>query len=290
MLNNNCLIFLSHIAQDAPKIVELVPYFKEFNIKTFLAHEDITPETEWVIKIENNLNQMDLLLAFITKGFHSSVWTNQEIGWALGREGIKVGKLMFNKTPPEGFGSKFQAKVCNWDDSNLFNEILLYILDNNLLPETNLKDLYAKHKAFKSLMNENTESYIAIDPFCKDTVSSQDKYIRENTVKGQYKLFVNNYHSNGFFHTSCLLYKGNEFCANVQLAYEGFGRGDYLNNNKKIYQKLHLLPPSFFSMVSFNNDVLNSREKEHVKTIFNHCDSEDEMIRQHPYDEKLIKK
>ena len=66
MLKNDCLIFLSHIAQDAPKIDELVQYFEEFNIKTFLAHNDITPETEWVIEIENNLNQMDLLLAFIT--------------------------------------------------------------------------------------------------------------------------------------------------------------------------------------------------------------------------------
>ena len=207
----------------------------------------------------------------------------------MGRENIKIGQLKFD-VAPEGFSSKFQAKSCKWNDPNLFNEILLYILDNKLLPETNLKDLYAKHKAFKSLMNENTESYIAIDPFCENTLSKQDDYISVNTVREQYKLFVNNYHYNYGFHTSCLLYKGNARCASIGLAYEGFGRGDYLNNNK-IYKKLHLLPPSFFSTVSFpDGNVLNDTEKEYIKTIFNHCDSEDEMIRQHPYDERLIKK
>lgn len=50
---------------------------------------------------------MDALVAILTPGFRESVWTNQEIGFALGR-GVKIISLRMGEDPP-GFISAEQA-------------------------------------------------------------------------------------------------------------------------------------------------------------------------------------
>jgi hypothetical protein len=50
---------------------------------------------------------MDALLALLTPGFTASIWCNQEVGWALGRECVALSLKLGED--PRGFVGRFQA-------------------------------------------------------------------------------------------------------------------------------------------------------------------------------------
>jgi hypothetical protein len=62
-----------------------------------VAHEDIHPTLEWQVEIERALYNMDAFLAIHTPGFKDSFWTQQEIGFAVGR-GMKIFPSRWVKT------------------------------------------------------------------------------------------------------------------------------------------------------------------------------------------------
>ena len=100
-------LFLSHLAIHKDKAQRLKEALAEYHIAAFVAHEDITPTREWQTEIERALYTMDAMLTIHTKGFSNSFWTQQEIGFALGR-GTKVMSLRLEEDP-QGFISKHQA-------------------------------------------------------------------------------------------------------------------------------------------------------------------------------------
>lgn len=58
---------------------------------------------------------MEIMLAFVTDDLHDSVWTNQEIGFALGRS-IPIVSLKMQDQDPSGFIGKLQALKCHYAD------------------------------------------------------------------------------------------------------------------------------------------------------------------------------
>jgi hypothetical protein len=78
-----------------------------YAISGFVAHEDIHPTLEWQKEIERALFTMDAFLAIHTPGFKDSFWTQQEIGFAVGR-GVKIISFKMGEDPT-GFISKQQA-------------------------------------------------------------------------------------------------------------------------------------------------------------------------------------
>ena len=56
-----------------------------YGISPFVAHDTIVPMKTWQLEIEKGLETMEVMLAFLTDDFHQSTWTNQEIGYALGK-------------------------------------------------------------------------------------------------------------------------------------------------------------------------------------------------------------
>ncbi|WP_189488449.1 toll/interleukin-1 receptor domain-containing protein, partial [Asticcacaulis endophyticus] len=78
-----------------------------FGIDGFVAHEDIHPTLEWQAEIERALHTMDAFVAMHTPGFSQSIWTQQEIGFAVGK-GVKIISLRMGEDPT-GFISKHQA-------------------------------------------------------------------------------------------------------------------------------------------------------------------------------------
>ena len=100
-------LFISHISKDRVRATRLKSCLKIYGIEGFVAHEDIHPTLEWQSEIERALNNMDAFLAVHTPGFSNSYWTQQEIGYALGR-GVKVISLRMGEDPT-GFISKHQA-------------------------------------------------------------------------------------------------------------------------------------------------------------------------------------
>ena len=100
-------IFLSHLSSGKTTATQLKSELARFGIAAFVAHEDIEPTKEWQDEIELALRSMHTLAALVTPGFHDSRWTNQEIGWALGRGAVVFSIKM--GADPSGFIGSVQA-------------------------------------------------------------------------------------------------------------------------------------------------------------------------------------
>ena len=100
-------LFISHISKDKDKATRLKDCLVPYAICGFVAHEDILPTLEWQTEIERALYSMDAFIAIHTQGFSASFWTQQEVGFAVGR-GAKIISFKMGEDPT-GFISKHQA-------------------------------------------------------------------------------------------------------------------------------------------------------------------------------------
>ena len=100
-------LFISHISNDKDKASRLRDCLKPYHISGFVAHEDIHPTQLWQSEIERGLRTMDAFIAIHTKGFSESIWTQQEIGFAVARD-VKIISFKMGEDPT-GFISKAQA-------------------------------------------------------------------------------------------------------------------------------------------------------------------------------------
>jgi hypothetical protein len=100
-------LFISHISKDKLKATRLKECLAPYGIAGFVAHEDIHPTLEWQDEIMRGLNTMDAMVAIHTSGFSQSTYTQQEVGFALGR-GIKIISFEMGEQPT-GFISRRQS-------------------------------------------------------------------------------------------------------------------------------------------------------------------------------------
>ena len=100
-------LFISHLAIHREWASELQEALLRYGISGFVAHSDIEPTTEWQDQIETALSTCDALVALLHDKFHESKWTDQEIGFAMGRA-VPVCAVRFGETP-YGFIGRFQA-------------------------------------------------------------------------------------------------------------------------------------------------------------------------------------
>lgn len=100
-------LFISHISKDRVKATRLKECLAPYGIVGFVAHEDIEPTLEWQDEIMRGLNTMDALVAIHTPGFSASTYTQQEVGFALGR-GVKIISFEMGEQPT-GFISRRQS-------------------------------------------------------------------------------------------------------------------------------------------------------------------------------------
>ena len=98
---------MAHLAEQKEYATKLQSELHDYQISTFVAHVDIAPTREWQDEIELALNTADALVALLTPGFHQSNWTDQEIGFAMGRGILSVAVKLGQE--PYGFISKLQA-------------------------------------------------------------------------------------------------------------------------------------------------------------------------------------
>jgi hypothetical protein len=99
--------FLSHISAEHGFVSEVNEELRQIGIDGFVAHVSIEPDAEWQEEIERALVSCDLLVGLLHPGFSDSHWTQQEIGWALGR-GIRVQMIRLGEDPV-GFRARKQA-------------------------------------------------------------------------------------------------------------------------------------------------------------------------------------
>jgi hypothetical protein len=84
-LQNHLRLFVSHLAKRKKEAALLQRSLQSYQISGFIAHMDIEPTKKWQDEIELALSTADALVAMLTPGFHESKWTDQEIGFAMGR-------------------------------------------------------------------------------------------------------------------------------------------------------------------------------------------------------------
>jgi hypothetical protein len=100
-------LFISHISKDKHRAMRLKECLEPYGITGFVAHEDIHPTVEWQTEILRALHFMDAFIAIHTNGFSNSCWTQQEIGFAVGR-GVKIISFKMGEDPT-GFIATRQA-------------------------------------------------------------------------------------------------------------------------------------------------------------------------------------
>ncbi|MDP2371600.1 toll/interleukin-1 receptor domain-containing protein [Rhodoferax sp.] len=100
-------LFISHISRDKVKATRLKECLAPYGIAGFVAHEDIHPTLEWQEEVMRGLNTMDAMVAIHTAGFSQSTFTQQEVGFALGR-GAKIISFEMGEQPT-GFISRHQS-------------------------------------------------------------------------------------------------------------------------------------------------------------------------------------
>jgi nucleoside 2-deoxyribosyltransferase len=100
-------LFLSHLAAHRSSAAQLQEAALQFGISCFVAHNDIEPTQEWQTQIETALATCDAVVALLHPNFHKSNWTDQELGFGMGR-GVPVIAIRLGEDP-YGFIGRFQA-------------------------------------------------------------------------------------------------------------------------------------------------------------------------------------
>ena len=109
--DKNCFnVFLSYNSEEAKDhAINLRNRLRLFGISCFVANRDIYPTHNWQEVIKKTLYQMDGFIALLTDNYHRSVWTNQEVGFAICRN-VPIITVTKN-TVPEGFLYNFQSVI-----------------------------------------------------------------------------------------------------------------------------------------------------------------------------------
>lgn len=100
-------LFISHVSSERVFAAELQEALLNYGISGFVAHNDIEPTLEWQTQIETALATADSLVALLHPTFHQSNWTDQEVGFAMGR-GLPVFAVRIGQDP-YGFIGRFQG-------------------------------------------------------------------------------------------------------------------------------------------------------------------------------------
>jgi hypothetical protein len=100
-------LFMSHTHHHKVEVASLKAALIPYGVSAFVAHQDIHPTSEWEDVIEVGLRTCDGLLAYLTEHFHASLWTDHEMGVALGRNVLVV--PVNAGVNPYGLIGKYQA-------------------------------------------------------------------------------------------------------------------------------------------------------------------------------------
>jgi hypothetical protein len=122
-------IFVSHLASHKAFAADVVEELRKFGIDGFVAHTVIEPEQVWQTEIERALRSCDAFVGLLHQGFKDSIWTQQETGWALGRE---IPTIMIGLgESPVGFKAKAQALLANGATAKEVATQLILTLSNS---------------------------------------------------------------------------------------------------------------------------------------------------------------
>lgn len=173
-------IFISHRDKYKTYANELAEHLKNYAISAFVAHDSIEPMSTWQNEIIKGLETMEIMLAFVTDDFHDSVWTNQEIGYALGK-GVPIISLKLENSDPNGFIIKdIQALKGSFDtlqsSANTIYKLVTKKLGNKHRIQSSLVDSFIESNSFD-------ETKLRFD-LLKDVVETLNHEESNKIIKG----------------------------------------------------------------------------------------------------------
>jgi len=163
-------LFISHSSNQKVLAEKIKKSLERYYISAFVAHSDIEPTKEWQNEIELALNTTHALTAMLTDEFHPSKWTDQEIGFVMGRGALIVPVHL--GVAPYGFIGKFQGlQGQGRTDTQIANDIFDILAKNKVSAPCIAKALVLKF--------EKSESYQE----AKDNVTLLEKYLNYSNDK-----------------------------------------------------------------------------------------------------------
>lgn len=99
--------FLSYSTRDKELAGELRELLATASIDLFLAHQTLAPSAEWRQEIKKQISSREIFILLLTKNFHGSKWTDQEVGMAIAQR--KTILPLQYPEPPYGFVSDYHA-------------------------------------------------------------------------------------------------------------------------------------------------------------------------------------
>ena len=187
-LDGHFRVFISHVSSHKSDATELQTALKSFHVSAFVAHIDIEPTKKWQDEIEIALKTAHCLVALLVPGFHESKWTDQEIGFALGR-GLLVVPIRVG-LDPYGFIGKYQGFQGAERNANDVAKRLVDILVGHELTRDVLSRTMARKLADASSFQEAKDALTYLERFDvldKKSLNFIDKSIERNgQVKGAY--------------------------------------------------------------------------------------------------------
>jgi len=132
-------VFISHRDKHKAEARELADALEDYGISSFVAHETIPANEEWRKVIVNGLETMEVMVLFLTDDFEST-WTNQEVGYALGK-GTPIISLKLGKNDPPGFVNHKQALKGSISTPIASAQALFRLIGKALGKEERLQDI-----------------------------------------------------------------------------------------------------------------------------------------------------
>jgi hypothetical protein len=159
-------LFFSHTHSHQRLMGELKTALLRYGIVAFVAHQDIRPTREWESVIESALKTCDALAAYLTSDFHTSAWTDQEVGVALARD-ILILPIKVD-VDPYGFIGKYQAIQGKQADPSFLAMELARILRTHSLTKRAMANAIVDRFVHSNQWNEARENFNLIQQLPKD--------------------------------------------------------------------------------------------------------------------------
>jgi len=169
-------LFLSHVSVHKIQVAKLKDELSRRGIAAFVAHEAIEPSLEWQKEIELGLRSMHALAALLTADFHSSKWTDQEIGWALGRDLFVLPVRL--QTDPYGFFGKTQAVSGSLDKPDVLAHAITVALLKNTQTHGEMRRSIVETFATSSSV-VTTQALVKLMPKIDDFTDDEKKRLLE---------------------------------------------------------------------------------------------------------------
>lgn len=98
--------FISYSTQDHSFAEKLKNALEEYGLDCFLAHQSLRVSDDWRERLIEEINSRNIFIPILSKNFRTSVWTQQEAGFAMANTQIRIFPITLGNTRIQTTDSK----------------------------------------------------------------------------------------------------------------------------------------------------------------------------------------